>query len=313
MEKKPGDRNRANSENVCLLPGSVEYYQTQLAGMLEMGRYREAAELLRFLLKCAGVGLQSKLDWQLLLDWLEDEFPDAGQLPESDLPDEDLDNKEMERALFQALVQEKLQHDPGYVDRLMESFRHRNAHDKQLLALEQLRYINEPQIDGMLKSWIEQDDLPSLLQFKALQVMKDRGMTGKIRIKRDDVVYPVDLADVPTTMEDYPANLQQMIERTMFVCETRDVNLKWFAEQAWNDFLAYAFGTPLYTRLTADMDESELDTWAAAFHYCLLQTIMGEADEEEIRQLYGIPSGMDKEWASALHVFDRFARAVFIS
>lgn len=294
-----------NNEKVYLLPHTIEYYQKELTRMLEFERYGEAVEMLRFLLSCEGGEEQSRSEWQGLLDWIVTIFPEAREgMPEpEDVTEEDL---------FRTHMREKAAQEPGYAEKLLDVFRDPSQWEKQVLALEQVRYLDHPDVNDVLLHWVQTQPLPPALQFRALQIMKLRGGYGSIRLRRMKHTYVVQIEDVPTSFDEYPVPYQEVLLRVLKSGGASDVLLSEFAEQTWSEYVAYVFGTPAYLELLTEPMEA-WDAWAAAFHYMLVKTSQGAADAGEIRELYSITGDLEASWRNARQHFEEFAAAAFPS
>lgn len=294
-------------EKVYLLPRTIEYYQKELTRMLEFERYGEAAELLRFLLDCETGDSGSSGEWQVLLDWIVTMFPEVreGQVTveEPDLTEEDL---------FRLHMQERSAHEPGYAEKLLDVFKNPEHWEKQVLALEQLRYLEHPDIEQVLLRWLRTHSLPPSLQFRALQILKLRGASGTAKVRRQGQIRMVDITDVPTHYDEYPLPFQEIIQRVNHFGAREGFPLVELAGETWAEFIAYSYGTPLYTEVLSAGVEA-WDAWAAAFHHMLLQTAQGDADAAVIKDLYGITGELEKEYNKALKVYQDFARTVFPS
>ncbi|WP_438444370.1 hypothetical protein [Gorillibacterium sp. sgz5001074] len=293
-------------EKVYLLPRTIEHYQKELTRMLEFERYGEAADTLRFLLGCETGDAWAAREWQVLLDWIVTMFPEIREgnaEEEPDLTEEDL---------FRLHLKERTAQDPGYAEKLLEVFRSPEHWEKQVLALEQLRYLDHPEIEPVLLRWLRTHSLPPSLQFRALQILKLRGSLGAVKLRRQGQTQLVEIGDVPTHVDEYPLPFQEIIERVNHFGAREGIPLVELAGQTWGEFIAYSFGTPLYTEVLSASLEA-WDAWAAAFHHMLLLTAQGEADPAVIKDLYGITSSLDKEYNKALKVFKDFARTVFPS
>lgn len=293
-------------DKVYLLPQTIGYYQLELTRLLEFERYGEAMELLRFLLDCDIGDKRTREEWQSLLDWMLTMIPEpltTAVKEEAELTEEEL---------FLQHLNEKAERDPQYTEKLLDVFRRPDSWDKQVLALEQLRYLHHPKIRDVLLQWLESRPLPPILQFRAMQILKLRGEKGSVKLRRNGKIYTADIADVPTSREEHPRPLQEIIQLVLNSGKRDEIPLEEFAGETWGEFVAYAFGTPLYAELLAETEKNRT-AWAAAFHYMLLLTAHGTASTEEIKQVYGISGALEQKWEKAVRVFAEFSRTVFPS
>lgn len=274
-----GDKER---EKIILLPGTIDYYQEELTRMLESERYREAEELLSFLLSCRiGDPLTSE-EWAYLLEWLRTSFArDPGAMARDE--DEDISERELHRLRIGA----KAAQDPGYAERLLEILLGDFPPDRKALALEQLAVADHPQIDETIRRWLEQAELHPLFQFKALQVLSLRGAKGTVRLNRRGESVEVDISATPVDIGDFPGGMRAVLERIGAAAEAAQPNLIFFAEQTWKEFLSYIYGTSLYKRLS-DPNRGEAEVWSAALHMAVLEAVSGKVDPAPLLERYGL-------------------------
>lgn len=296
-------QDEIHSGNVYLLPHTIDYYQRELTRLLELERYEEAANLLRFLMGCKGEQAP-KEEWQALLDWLITIFPETGRLPE------DAEEEASEEEILRSHLMEKAEKDPSYVSRLLSVFRQSDAAEKQFLALEQLRYLDHPNIDQVLLEWLDGRILPPSLQFKAMQILKRRGAAGMVRLYKNGETFVENLAEVPAATEEFPLPFREILDRVLRVSGRNDPIIVPFAEQTWEEFMAYAYGTDIYRSILIEPPEA-WDAWAGAFHSMLMMTAHGTAAEDEIREWYGYKDSLKQSWKKAGEVFREFARRIF--
>jgi hypothetical protein len=293
----------ATKDNVILFPKTLDYYQIELTRMLETERYGEALELLEFLLSCQTEDPRSHGEWLSLREWLGsmEINPSIG----IDKEEEDEEVEETEKDLFRQHLKLKTEADNNYVQNLLASLMHELPLEKQLLALEQLTYIEDERINPTLIEWLETTQLFAPIQFKVLQTLKSRGVTGRIYILKQHEKIRLEIAETPLSTREFPPNLSEIIKRVQKVSEVKDPSLSYFAEQTWSEFLAYIYGTNTY-ELLLSLDEYEIGTWAAALHLVLSELLIGSVEEAEIRELYAITSESQKQWKQACQALRLF-------
>lgn len=295
-------------EKVVLLPKTIEFYSVELTKMLETERYIEAIKLLQFLIGCKGGDPQTEQEWQNLLDWLLTMFPE-GRFTDSDsMQSIEEEEASSEQELFRELVKEKEGQDSGYANKLLAMLQNGAAPEKQMLALEQLIYIEKAEVDDALKQWLQKEKLPPYVQFKGLQALKARGCRGPLQITKLGVPITVELEDTPADFDLFPGSITEIKDRIQEISEVSEPSLSYFAGQMWNEFLAYIYGTSVYYQILKQPDEA-LDTWAAALHYVLVKMMMQTPDIQEIHQMYGITSQESFYWEQALRTMDQFAKS----
>ncbi|MDQ6418660.1 hypothetical protein RB620_04330 [Paenibacillus sp. LHD-117] len=254
--------------------------------MLEAEQYREAKELLGFLLQCQGQEKRHYEEWANLLSWLEMAFPDGVDAGRDSQPDEEQDEETLRAELLKPPVQ-----DEAYVNQVLYIMRNHPMMDQQMLALERAAYIDDPGIDAAILEWLVGDDLHPILQFKALQCLKRRGATGTVRVRRLDEDVLLEIEATPLAMDDFPEPVNQILERAIAVVEVDDPTLPHFARELWKESLQFLYGTSAFGWMLREDDET-VDCFAAALHLTLLLTVYGSANDDDIRDTYGISDSL---------------------
>ncbi|WP_284637827.1 hypothetical protein [Paenibacillus silviterrae] len=292
------------NDNVILFPKTIEYYQYELTRMLEAERYGEAVRLLRFLLNCRHHDHRVQGEWQSLLDWLQMMFP------EEQFPLEDEQEELTEEELLREQLRLRGREGEEYAEKLLAALEQPYEVDKQLLALEQLALVEHPRVNDVLEEWATRPNLHPMLQFKALQTLQRRGATGSVTLYKLNEETVVDLEDTPPTFDDFPAQIHEIMLRVQEISETQHPALSYFAQETWNEFLAFIYGTSQYRQMLRQ-DSSCIDVWAAALHLTLLEHVFHSGDREELLDLYGITSHLLFQWEQAYRVMKQFAATMF--
>ncbi|EFM09272.1 conserved hypothetical protein [Paenibacillus curdlanolyticus YK9] len=271
-----------NRDNVYLFPKMLDHYQIQLTRMLEAEQYSDAKQLIRFLLQCRGEDARHYEEWGNLLSWLEMAFPDEGSpLDYSGLADQD-EEAELRRAALKPTEQ-----DEAYVKQVLYIIQNHPSIDQQMLALERAVHLDHPDVDPTMIEWLTTAPVHPVVQFKALQCLRRREVTGKLTMERLDEVTELDIELTPLALEDFPAPVVQTVERVESMSESEDPTLPHFARELWKECLQFLYGTSAYNRMLEDEEET-IDCWAAALHLTLLITVYGSAEDDAIRDTYGI-------------------------
>ncbi|MFB6363712.1 hypothetical protein ACFCP7_06555 [Paenibacillus elgii] len=292
-------------DNVILFPKTVEYYQFELTRLLEAERYGEAMKLLRFLLACQSEDNRAREEWQSLLDWLQVMFPDLA------LGQEDESQELSEADLLRQHLHAKGEQKGDYAKRLLAGLREQRAVDKQLLALDQLAFLEDEAIDEELIGWLKEDaGRHPLIQFKALQTLRKRGATGSVTLHKNGEAAVVEIEDTPEAFDQFPSQIQEIINRVQEISETQHPALSYFASETWNEFLAFIYGTSAYRQMLRQ-DPACVDVWAAALHLTLLEQVFEGGDKAELFELYGITSNLTFQWEQAYRMMQQFAANVF--
>jgi len=306
---------------VYLLPSTIDHYQKVLTNLLERDRLREAGALLEFLLACSTQDGRAREEWRALYEWVRAEIGPAGLRdaggsvrttaggagpvvagapaeagPETDGPDAaGPEEDESEAELLGRLVTARSREDRQYGRKLLELLRGTSAADKQLLALEQLSYLKDPELDEPLLAWLESDCRNPFVQFKAMQALRRRGYGGPIEVRRRGERIRVQASEVPLAMDDYPPAVREVLRLAERACESRSPGMAYFLEEIWSEFLSAVFGTSVYRELSG-MDDRHAAVWAAALHSAAGDMIGDAPDARELRNLYGLGAEQLGAW-----------------
>ena len=294
----------SHNDKVFLLPKTIDYYQEELTRMLETEQFNEAAGLLQFLLTCQSDDPETGAEWQRLLDWLQTSF-DLGSNQAEDEEEEEITEDDLHKQRFY----NKMSEDPNYVKKLLETVLSNPDLERKMLAIEQLIVADHPQIDDTLKRWIEQVDLHPLIQYKVLQALRARGATGKLKLRREDEAVVVEIGDTPLDLLHYAEPIQAVLERVKAVSENEQPSMVYFADQTWKEFLAYMYGSSLYTAMI-DMPDKHITVWAAALHCAVVETMTGDKPRN-ISQLYRLDGEDEQRLAQYRELLFAFIRSTF--
>ncbi|WP_173405260.1 MULTISPECIES: hypothetical protein [Paenibacillus] len=296
-----------HSNNIVLFPKTLDYYQIQLTVMLENERYGEAMDLLRFLLQCQGQEERHYDEWRALLEWLEAAFPHYGE----DLPmvHEEREEEEVsEEDMARQHARTKLEQDDGYADKLLRTVMEEPLSDQTMLALEQLAYLDRPEIDDSLTGWLKDKTLHPLLQFRVLQTLRRRGVQGIIAFTRGEEPVEVEIDTVPLRPEDFPLQIVQILERVADQTEVHEPTLFYFAQELWIQYVMAVYGTRDYMSMLEEND-SMTDIWAAALHMTVADSLGGSHDEEDTRSMYAVTGAMRFRLEQAYRSMKQFVSA----
>jgi hypothetical protein len=292
-------------DNVVLFPKTLDYYEQELTRYLQTEQYGEAKELISFLLRFQNLNPRQTEQWAALQQWLETTFTETqtwvGQ-PST------LEEDESEEELLRHYVAERSAYLAEYPDKLL-TLLSEGSMEQQTVALEQLAFIEHPDVSKALHDWLSSEAQQPHIQFKALQILKQRGEKGSILIPRGSEQIFVEVEDTPLGPEQFPAIVQEMIRRVGEISETDSPDFHFFAEQTWNDFLSYIYGTRIYVDLIKQ-EEGHVDLWASALHVVLQEILFGHADRLELMELYGITEQMQLPWKQAYTTIRRFTDAL---
>jgi len=257
----------------------LDHYQIQLTTMLESERYKEAKELLEFLIHCQGEAERFYEEWRNLLSWLE--MADLNGHNAEEGPDD-----EEEEASLRAEALRPVEQDEAYVKQVLYIMQNHPMIDQQLLALERAVYIESEEAEETIRQWLLHDNLHPVLQFRGLQTLRRRGVTGKIVLERLGDETELIIEDTPLSLQEFPESVTSIIERTERVMEREDPTLLHFSREIWKESLQFLYGAAPYQWML--QDEDMIDCFAAALHLTVQLTVYGQADDDDIREVYGI-------------------------
>jgi hypothetical protein len=296
-----------HSNNIVLFPKTLDYYQIQLTVMLENERYGEAMDLLRFLLQCQGQEERHYDEWRALLEWLQAAFPHYGEdLPE--IPEEREEEEISEEDMARQHARSKLEQDDGYADKLLRTVMEEPLSEQTMLALEQLAYLDRPEINDSLTGWLKDKTLHPLLQFRVLQTLRRRGVQGIIAFTRGEEPVEVEIDTVPLRPEDFPLQIVQILERVADQTEVHEPTLFYFAQELWIQYVMAVYGTRDYMSMLEEND-SMTDIWAAALHMTVADSLGGSHDEEDTRSMYAVTGAMRFRLEQAYRSMKQFVSA----
>jgi hypothetical protein len=292
-------------QNVVLLPKTIDFYQIEITRMLETERYEEAIDLLRFLGKCDSGDSRTNEEWGALLAWLESMRSNDAQAEAVE------DEEETEADLFRQHLRMKTEKDPNYIPQLMEMLQPDIAAGKQLLALDQLTYLEETSnatypINETLIQWLETATISPWVQFKALQALKIRRFHGNVSILKEGSKLVIDIGLVPLGLNEYPSIFIMILNKLQQVAEITEPSLSYFAEEIWEQFLAYIYGTTSYEHMQQG-DGASIAVWAAALHSLIGELMTGQINEADIQKLYGVTEESKLQMKQAFHTLHSFA------
>lgn len=274
--------------------------------MLETERYGEAVKLLQFLLQCQGEDPRHYEEWQALLDWLTGAFPSlTSGASGTDALDHDDETEEM---LARKLAEAKLAEDEHYAGKLLRTVMDKPLSEQTFLALDQLAYLDRPEVDDELIRWLNQEELHPLIQYRVLQTLRRRGTTGTVSFFRGGEKVEVEIEAVPLKPDEFPPAVQAVLERVGDQTQVHDPTLFYFAQELWSQFMMALYGTKDYRSLISD-DDAVIDIWAAALHQMVADSLPGGKTDEEIRAMYGITDGLRLRFEQVCRAMSKFVTA----
>ena len=282
-----------------MFPNMLDHYQFQLTRMLEAEQYGEARELLQFLLHCQGEDQRHYEEWSNLLKWVEMAFPDSlsGNNGSQTTENED----DLRR---QAL--DPGEQDEEYINQVLYIMKNHPMIDQQMLALERAALLESAEVSREIRSWLAEASLHPVVQFKALQCLRKRGESGNVSMERLGEQARLEIEATPLSLDDFPQPVLAVLERVERVTEIIDASLPHFARELWKECLQFLYGTSTYRWMLDERDEM-VDCYAAALHLALATAAYGTADEEEIREAYGITESLRFRYEQACRMMRHVA------
>ncbi|NDI36724.1 hypothetical protein [Chengkuizengella sediminis] len=266
-------------KNIVLFPGTLQSYQNTLTTLLETEQYDEALKLLHYLLLCEGEDKDTYEEWELLLEWLTTHTASLQQ-------DQKADGEEWdEKKIINEQIQTKLLEDEDYTDKLLEMLMNESSLEKKWLALDQLVHIDDSQMNEKIIKWFQNENLNPMLQFKALQTLKQREAKGEVSFNKLGERLKVNIENTPIHFEDFPNIIVDVIHIVREITENNDPIVSAFAEQTWKEFLSYIYGTKSYSEITQHQNSAPC---AYALHKISLEMTIGNIDEELLIQSYDL-------------------------
>ncbi len=289
---------RTTKEKIILFPTAIDHYQVQLIYYLETERYSEAFSLLKYLEQFS-VDEQTSKEWHVLMTWLR------GTIDESDTH---LQHEEWsEEQIFQQIVQDKMQQEEAYTSKLLDTLMHTSYMEKQLLALEQLTVIEHPEINRLIINWLTSKVIHPLVQFKALQVLKNRGQKGVMKLYKNGQYVECLIEQTPLQFNQFPLPIRRVLNKVIDVSETRYASIGFFAEELWNDFISHNYATSIYYKMANDT-EQRINVWASVLHHVVLETLQMTIDYNDFILLYGINPENDEMWRKSYILIKNFVK-----
>jgi hypothetical protein len=292
-------------ENVILFPKTIDFYELELTRFLQLEQYGEALRLLAFLLQFPDVEANKHGQWEALQEWLQTMVPEAVFAP-MDSIEEELDNEE---GLLRQAVAEKASGNAEYPEQLITMLGNGSIEQK-LIAIEQLCYVDHEDVSPAIINWLKQSKLHPNIQFKALQTLKLRGEKGKACMSKNGSEICVEIEETPLNEDEFPQVIREMLGRLNEISEVDHPDFSFFAHETWNEFLVFAYGTPLYSQLLKQ-EEGAIDIWASSLHAVLQEMLFGSLDQEEIMEKYGITGSMKLRWKQIYAILRSFVDGMY--
>lgn len=186
-----------------------------------------------------------------------------------------------EDPLMVRMVEEKLDADPHYVDRLIVDLLEGDF-DRQLQAIEQMKYIQHQKTINALIGFLVQPEADAVLQTFAISALKGLGVNETVKIHKRGKQMDLALSHVPDLVLGLGEPERSVADLIAKKTYHEDPIFSSFALQLWLEFFyaSYPF-LPTIKRI---------EGWAAALHYATNRMLGRKTTKIGIAELYDIPS-----------------------
>jgi hypothetical protein len=291
--------------NIVLFPASLDFYEKQLTSLIDQERYEEAYELCNWFMDISHLPPLYVKKIEALHTWLsmllpKNEWGDNWQSRE----DETVDEAQDEQQLWLESVRTKSRNKPEYTSQLLTDL-HQGSMEKQIIALEQLAYMQDEGIAIAICHWLEQEARHPFLQFRALQSLKLQNQLGKISLPREQGSLSVMIEHTPLRIEQFPSNILLVLSLLQDRGEVEQLDFIEFATQTWHEFLIFHYGTLFYRSLT-EMNVKSAAIWASALQVVIADQFLQDRDRIEILARYEIGQQQIADWQTAYSILLKF-------
>ncbi|MED0736409.1 tetratricopeptide repeat protein [Aneurinibacillus thermoaerophilus] len=178
-------------------------------------------------------------------------------------------------------VLRKTEVNPEYISRLYEKLED-GTFEEQLGAIEQLKHISSPEIVAALKEYLMLVYPDPILKTFALRALKQMGETGPVFLYKFGEKFDVLIEEVPLCDEELPAEERQVLTCLFRIAHHQAPSFLSFAFQLWLEYLFTVY--PLHPQVDSPQE------WAAALHYSVARLLATAQNEQEVAELYNVPS-----------------------
>lgn len=298
---KDANKNEGNKANVVLFPKTYDYYQLELTRLLEAERYKEAVQLLSFLLQFEGEHREIREEWDSLYHWLLQAFPDLKDVTEASSIHTEQDEEEekdiSEPELLKLQLAKKQLLDEAYIERLLQSLKEPPIDERKWMVLEQLALAESDTLTDDLVHFLETEKLHPLLRFGLLTTLRKRGAEGTATYWQGKEQIVVRLEETPLDYAAFPSSLKAPAELVYEAMSVRDPSLAYFAQEMWQQFVKAIYGSELYVHMS-EADKQATAVFAAALH--TLVSKMLQLEDEDVFRIYGLTADQRMEFERAM-------------
>jgi len=276
----------------------------------EQGMYREAAELAEQLL-VSGVGDISEIlhffiasslqleEYEKVCEVLTSVLKNFPLPPEKVMEFEDIletclvmgENRPEiveENDFLRNTVEEKLEEDPKYLERLLDQLND-TEFDQQLQSIEQLQYINQEVVIQAFKKFLIHPDYDPILKTFVLKALRRFNLTEKVEVVKFNKRFLLDVSEIQV-LDDESTGQSEVLDCLYETSYHQDPVLVSFAEQLWKDYLYASF--PMLPNI------KKPNSWAAALHLAAGELLSQSFSKRQIAELYKItPMTLNKKYS----------------
>lgn len=197
-----------------------------------------------------------------------------------------------EEPLMGRMVEEKLEADPQYVDKLINDLLEGDF-DRQLQSIEQMKFISEQKAIDALKEFLIRTEADAVLKTFAISALKGAGVKGKVRIfkfgKQTDLLMS-HVPDLNLGLREPERWVADLIAKKTY---HEDPIFSSFALQLWVEFFYASY--PFLPHM------KRVEGWAAALHYATNRMLGRKTTKAGIAGFYGVSSSTLTQCFKALN------------
>lgn len=186
-----------------------------------------------------------------------------------------------EEPLMFRIVEEKLNADPQYVDKLIVDLL-QGDFDRQLQSIEHMKYIQQPKAVEALKEFLIQPEADAVLKTFAISALKAAGVKGHVKVykfgKQKDLLMS-HVPDLSLGLQEPERSVADLIAKKTY---HEDPIFSSFALQLWVEFFYASY--PFLPKI------KRVEGWAAALHYATNRMLGRETTKTGIAELYDVSS-----------------------
>ncbi|RXT14672.1 tetratricopeptide repeat protein [Ammoniphilus sp. CFH 90114] len=219
--------------------------------------------------------LEPLLDHPLVPDYLQKEFTEilqTCQLLRGTIQEEETGS------LLRKSIEEKLRSDPDYLNLLINDLLGGEV-EKQLQAIEQLKFSGHPEAIRAILQLLTQDEADPVLKTLSLYALKELGWAETVSLNKFGQWFSVDLAQLPEKNR-FGNQEQRVMEIVAEIVADKDPSLLSFALQLWVEYMYACYPKPPLT--------GKVEGWAGALHFVTTVLLGQVVSKQELASLYSV-------------------------